>query len=386
MKQLITYLLLGALLGMIPPPVPAQQNHSSQHTTQEIQALKNRVSELEKQLQTVENVEKLELQAKLADANTKLANVQFDKFKQELRINNDDRMQEWSYWFFSILGIIVVVSGAAIWFSLKSLISNSVEKSLNGFKEGLEVVDTLKNEIGTLKDQQRLLEKERTTATLEDCINFSLWYQDNHPEQIKGLGEEALLDVFGDKGRIEAIRYKAAEVLVARGSRQLITPVLELLNLTLDSDSEIDFESRNVLRNFTNYLGNIYTQETYDGLSNFVNRLLTENPEHKQLFLTNAVFSLAMVSLKLNLGNSVSMLRLALPELEVGQHNQQSLMNLARQFDIFNEPEGIKEMLTNHGASLPSEVIDKCLELLHKHDSEFVENWRAQKAADGTES
>ena len=38
---------------------------------------KKRVSKLEKQLQTVENVEKLDLQAQLAEANAKLIDTEF---------------------------------------------------------------------------------------------------------------------------------------------------------------------------------------------------------------------------------------------------------------------------------------------------------------------
>ena len=45
---------------------------------------------MEKQLQTVENVEKMDLQAKLADANAKLANTEFGKFERKLRDSNDD--------------------------------------------------------------------------------------------------------------------------------------------------------------------------------------------------------------------------------------------------------------------------------------------------------
>ena len=270
--------------------------------------------------------------------------------------------------------------------SADKLIRSEVEKNLNGFKEGLEEVVTLKNEIGVLKNQQTVLEREHTAATLADFLHDSLWYEQNHPEQIKGLREESLLEVFGDKGRIQTIRYKAAEILAARKSPRLVSPVLEHLNSIVDSDADIDFETENILRSLTNYLGDIHTKETYEGLIKFLNRLLTENPKHKELFITATAFSLAMVSIKLNLGNSVSMLKLAIPQLNVGHNNQQALKNLARQFDIFNEPEGMKEMLTTHGQSLPSEVVNTCLELLQKHDPEFVRNWRAQNTTDDAES
>ena len=121
----------------------------------------------------------------------------------------------------------------------------------------------------------------------------------------------------GDKGRIQTIRYKAAEILAARKSPRLVSPVLEHLNSIVDADADLDFETENILRSLTNYLGGIHTKETYEGLTKFLNRLLTENPKHKELFITATAFSLAMVSIKLNLGNSVSMLKLAIPQLNV---------------------------------------------------------------------
>ena len=83
-------LLFGVLLGMMLSLLPAQQNQSTQRSNPEFEALKKRISELEKQLQIVENVEKLELQAKLVEANTKLANAEFGKFERELRDSNNE--------------------------------------------------------------------------------------------------------------------------------------------------------------------------------------------------------------------------------------------------------------------------------------------------------
>ena len=155
MKQFIVCQLLAVLFGMTLPLASAQQNQSLQQLTQEIELLKSKVSELEKQLQIVENVEKMELQAQLAeakvkhaDANAKLINTEFGKFKRELRIDNEERMRSWSYWLFGILSFIAVASGTAVWFSLKSLIADRVEKSLDGFKKGLKELDILKNQLG----------------------------------------------------------------------------------------------------------------------------------------------------------------------------------------------------------------------------------------------
>ena len=320
-------------MGVIPSLLPAQQNQTPQQLAQEIKALKSKVSELEEQLKIVENVEKMELQAqlaeanaKLADANAKLVNTEFGKFKRELRLDNEERMERWSHWFFGILAFIAAISGAAIWFSLKSLISDRVEKNLNGFKEGLEEVGTLKNEIGVLKNQQRVLEREHTTATLEDFFYDSLWYEKNHPEQIKGLREEALLDVFGDKGRIQEIRYKAMEVLIARKSPRSVPPILELINSVLDSGADLDVKIESILRNFINFLGQIHTSAAHQGLRKFLNRLLTESPKHKDSFLMETVLAFGCAAIELNMRDSVSILRSAMPHLQHSGYEDLSIL------------------------------------------------------------
>ena len=71
MKRNIACLLLAALSIIILPLLFAQQDQNSQEPDPEIAALKKRISELESKLQIVENIEKMELAAKLADANAK---------------------------------------------------------------------------------------------------------------------------------------------------------------------------------------------------------------------------------------------------------------------------------------------------------------------------
>ena len=246
MRKFIACLLL-VLLGMIPSLLSAQQNQNTEKLEQKIEALAKRVSELEKQLQTVENAEKLDLQAKLAEANAKLINANFDKFKGELRIDNEERIRAWSYWFFGILGIIVVISGAAIWFSLKSLIANQVEKNLDGFKEAV-------SELNLIKNQLTGLEKQYGASILENFTRIRLDEEQHHPQPIKALREETLLQIFDDEEYRLVLRYKAAEVLGARKSPRLVPPLLEFLNSVVDSDIvdsdfEIDFDIETYLCN-----------------------------------------------------------------------------------------------------------------------------------------
>ena len=386
MRKFIAYLLLGALLGMITPLLLAQQNENPQKSDPEIEDLKKRVSELEKQLQTVENVEKMDLQAKLADANAKLVNAEFGKFKRGLKDSNDEWLRGWGSWFLGVVGVfaaILIGVGAVFWFWLRSttnkLIADEVEKSLNGFKEAVSEQDLIKNQL-------RGLEKEYGASILENVHHF-LGEEHLHPEQIKALREETLLQLFGEEKYDPELRYKAAEVLTARKSPRLVSPLLEFLNSVVNSDSDIDFETELHLRNYVTFFAHIHTQDTYQGLRELLNRLLTENPKCKDLFLTETVYSLAWVSIKMNIGDSVPILKMAIPHLQVRQQEHQALKNLARDFDIFNEPAGIKEILINHVTSENSgmeEVEDRCLELLQKHDPEFVNEWRARETTDNS--
>ena len=91
-----------------------------QKSDPEIEALKKRISVLESKLQTVENVEKMELAAKLAEAQAKLANAEFGKFERELRDSNDGWLMKWNAFFLGVLAVI----GVALWFSVKSLIAD----------------------------------------------------------------------------------------------------------------------------------------------------------------------------------------------------------------------------------------------------------------------
>ncbi len=387
MRKFIVCLLLGTLLGVIPSLLPAQQNENPQKSDTEFEVLEKRVSELEKQLQTVENVEKMELQAKLADANAKLFNAEFGKFERGLKDSSDEWLRGWSSWFLGVIGVFVAIFigvGAVFWSWLKSrtnqLIADTVEKNLNDFKEAVSEQDVIKNQL-------RGLEEAYGASILLENVNYFLGEEHLHPEQIKALREETLLQLFSDERYYPELRYKAAEVLAARKSPRLVSPLLELLNSVVDLDSDIDFETESHLHSYVNFLSHIHTPETYQGLRKLLNRLLTEDPKCKDLFLTEIVYSLAWVSIKLNIGDSVSILKMAIPYLQIRQQEQQAIKNLARYFDIFNESAGIKEILINHVTSESSgmeEVEEKCLELLQKHDPAFVNEWRARKTTNNS--
>ena len=256
----------------------------------------------------------------------------------------------------------------------------------------LEEVVTLKNEIGILKDQQRILEKEHVASMLEDVTIYHENKVLTYPELINALREDALLQVISDKIYRVKIKYNAAKILSDRKSPRLVSPLLGFLNSVVDSGSFFDsdslFDSDAIfrLRDCADLLTPIHTPEAHQGLTEFLDRLLRENSKYRDLFLTRIVFSLAEVSLGLNKGDAVPILRRAIPHLKDSQLESGDIIKLAEYFDKFNEPAGIKEILTTLGQGLRPNAVDKSLDLLQEHDPAFVEKWREQNRTDDVES
>ena len=375
----------------------AQQNQTTQKPNPEIEALKNRILELENKLQTVESVEKMELATKLAEANAKLRNAEFNKFKNELRESNNQWLKSWGTWFLTIIGIFVAILlgvSAVFWFWLRSradqLIADSVEKSLNGFKEAVAQQEVIRNQL-------EVLEKEHAVSVLENAPEPYLRHEHLQSEQIKALQEEVLLRVFEDETRLMEIRCGAAEVLAVRKSPLLVFPLLEFLNSAVDSDFdwEASGDTQGLPYRFLNLVGQFRTDETYQGLTKFLNYLLTENPKHKNLFLALTAVHFAGISVELKMEDSVSVMKKVIPLLTDAEplplsryaaRLPQVLSYLVEYFDTFNEPEGIKEILTNDLTDRMPDVKTQCLELLQKHDPDFVKDWKARKETPNTET
>ena len=394
MKKIIVCLLLMVLFVTVILLSFAQQNQNSQKQDPEVHALKI-------QLQTVEN-EKIELttklldaQTKLADANTELLNAEIGKYKRELKDANDEWLRTWSLWFAGIISLVVLIMGGAFWLVVRSLIANGIEKRLDGFKAAVAEVDTLKDElkaaigqVNILQDQIRMLEKDHVSTVLENSTDVYLRYEHFHSEQIKALREEVLLQIFGDETRPLEIRYRAVGVLAAKKSPRLVSPVLEFLNLVVDSD--FDWETSNDTERlpylFLSFVGQIHTDNAYQGLKEFLNRLLTENPKHKHLFLPWAAFFLADISVEMKMEDSVPVMKKVIPNFENLQQVSQVIDRLVEYFITFNKLESIKEILTHHSTSVTSDIIDRCLQFLEKHDPDFVEKWKAKKETANTQN
>lgn len=383
MKTCMVCVLLGVLFGIEPRQIPAQQHQNTQKSYTEIETLKQRVSELDKQLRTVENVEKLDLQAKLAEANAKLLNSELGKFESSLRDANNKWLREWSYWFLSVIGIFVIILAgvsAVFWYWLRSradrLIADEVEKNIDGFKEVLKEQNTIKNELVELAKAH--------AATVLWHIDYSSVDDEFYSGEIKVISDETLLQLFRDEKFPRDIICKAAKVLAKRKSPRLVSPAHKFLNSVLDSDTDKDnFPMELYLRDFVKYLEELNAHQV---LKELLNRLMSENPRHKDLLLPPTIKSLADIGVKSNKGDWVAILRRSIPHLEVLQPGFNVLTDLAAYFGKFNETGGIKEILNYHGTNLPPEIIDKCLELLQRHDPEYVEKWRTQNAQDNAES
>ena len=373
MKAFIIYLLLGLLLGIMLPRSFAQQNQISPKLNPEVETLKI-------QLQTVQN-EKIELtaklldaQAKLADANTKLINAEFGKFERGLRDSNNEWLRDSGIFFLAILAVV----GLAFWYALKSLIANSIEKRLDGFKESVAQQEVIKNQL-------KVLQKEHAVSVLGHFRYYHPDHEPEHREQTELLPEEAILQVLSDKTRDLQLRYKAAEVLADRKSARLVSPALELLNSLID-DSDIPFGMEGWIRDVVNFIGQRSTEEAYQGLKKFLNRLLNDDTGLKNMLLTQTAISLARAGVQLNKRDSLSILRKAISDLDISSHEGSILKDLVEYFITFNEPEGIKDILRNSLTDAMPDVENRCLELLQKHDPDFVKEWQTQKESANTET
>ena len=373
MKLNIIYLLLIALLGIIVSASIAQQNQNVPNTDTEVEKLKI-------QLQTVEN-ENIGLKTKLAEANAKLIDTDIDKLKGELRESNNDWLREWSNWFVGIISVMTITIGTALWLVLKTLIEKGIKKRLDGFKESVDKISTLEGQLEALK-------KELAVSVLDNFTPHLPVELEMHNEAIKALSDEMLLEVFSDKTSNLGIRWKAMDVLVARNSTQLISPVITSLNNIADSDIEkITFGERFRLPSeFWGKLNGINNKETYQELKNFLNLLITDNPKNKDIFLNWTVILLVQVSSELDRSDSVSMIIETIPDLDNYSFEENDLKSLVEYFNKFQEHEGIKEFYNAHIKGRFPELEEKCLDLLEEKFSDFVKEQREEKASTDNES
>ena len=88
----------------------------------------------------------------------------------------------------------------------------------------------------------------------------------------------------------------------------------------------------------------------------------------------------------MDLRDSIDILREVIPDLIELKPEEVVLTTLTEYFDKFQEPEGIKEMLTHGLTEGMPDVETRCLELLPKRYSNFVKEWKDKKETTNTES
>ena len=97
--------------------------------------------------------------------------------------------------------------------------------------------------------------------------------------------------MFEDEKYLLKVRYGAAEVLaISKKSPLLVSPVLEFLNSVVDSDLDIEREEMRDVRDLANLFAYIHTEESYEGLTKFLNRLLTETLNRNSTSLQKPFF------------------------------------------------------------------------------------------------
>ena len=380
MKIYIVFLIVIAILSILFFFMLMQQDQKSQKLDSEVEVLKERLTVLEIQPQTGEDAEKMKLATQLADANTKLINTGFGKFERELRDSNNKWLWGWTAFFVAIVAIVVTVTGVALWFSVKSLIEDRVEERLKEFVDAVKKVEILTEEL-------RILQKERVVSLLENSIRFSS-DKSYYSQQISTLPDQALIDAFCDKNLALSVKHEVTTYLINRNPVQCAAPAVDFLNLVINTNRypEGNYLVRDRLRDIVKFIGQIKTREAYDGLKNFLNRLPKEKSIYKEWFFNSTVFSLAYVSIELEIKDSVNMMREVIPDLRELEQDETELITLARYFDKFDEHEGIKEILTNDLTEGMPEVEKRCLQLLREYDADFVRDWEQKKEDTNTES
>ncbi len=369
-----------ALLGLTISVSYAQQNQNVPNSDAEVEKLRI-------QLQTVEN-EKMAIETKLAEANTKLINADIDRLKGELRESNNDWLKSWSGWFLTIIGIFAAILlgvSYVFWYWLRTrtdkLIATEVEKRINRFQEAFD-------QVSKVKDELAVLEKEHAVTVLDNSdIGYPVeleW----HTESIKALSEEMLLNIFNDPTRDLGIRWAAADVLVIRKSERLVKPMLTFLNSIVISKVDPDIYQARFCDPipYWDLISGFCNEETYQGVREFHNILTKEESENKDLFLRWTVFLLAQISLKLDTNDSIELLREVIPDMKDLEQSEIEVIALAKYFDKFQEYEAIKEILTNGLTKGIPNADTKCLELLPIQHLNFVKEWEKKRESTNSES
>ncbi len=370
MKFNFLYIILAAFLVVFAFWLYAQVDHTYKTLESQIGSHTERLEVLEIPPQTGEDEEKIKLRTQLADANTKLINADFDKMKLELKESNQQWLWEWT----AFLGVMFAVFGLALWFVVKSLIADKVEKHLKGFQESVEQVKKQQERI-------RIIERDYAAQILAAPDEISESGEYIYAETVRSLSEQTILDVIHHTAFSIYVRIRAAEILKKRNPEQSLSVLLEMVNSFLDTDviKDEDIDTMWHLRDLVPLFKDIHDEKTFRGLSKLLARVLKlkEDTDIRKAQLYWIVFSLSYVGDALNTDKVIPKMRDALPNLFVSdKEDSNNLENLANYFNKFQEYEVIKEILTSGLTENMPDVEEHCLKLLPEEYSDFVKDWK----------
>lgn len=363
-----------------------RQKQNYQNLESEFEALQERVAALEILPQTGQDDGKTNLATQPANANTRLINFDFDKLKLELKESNQQWLWDWT----SFLGVMFAVFGLALWFVVKSLIADRVEKDLKGFQESVEQAKKQQERI-------RIIEREYAALMLAEPEEITQDDEYIYSDTVMSLSKQTIIDVINHKTYSIYVRIRAAEILKKRNPERSLPVLLEMVNSFLDADviRDEDIDAIWHLRDLVPLFKDIHNEKTYRRLSKLLARVqkLNDDTDLKKVYLNWIVFSLAYIGAALNIESAISTMRVALPNIEISVEDSNSLVEdsnnletLVNYFYKFQEYEGIKEILTNGLTDDFPEVEKQCLEVLERHDPNFVKDWKDKKEVNNTES
>ena len=235
-------------------------------------------------------------------------------------------------------------------------------------------------------DSFRSLRKKRVASILENFTRGEFCLECFFPRKTEALPEQALLDVFCDGMSTLKLKYRAASTLIDKKSTRFVPIILEFVNYIVDADLNIqeDSETAEYITEFQYLIGRLTTPDAYEGIKKFLNRLLTEDLKHHDIFIDGAIIALTNISHRLNRRDEIPLIKSALFHFIYPPN--EGLISVAENFGAMNEPSLLKYILTEHVTNEMPDVEEVCLELLEELDPEFVKEWKVRKETPNTQT
>ena len=235
-------------------------------------------------------------------------------------------------------------------------------------------------------DPFRSLRKKWVASVLENFTRGEFYLEQFFPIKSEPLPEQALLDVFCDGMSTLKLKYRAASILTSKRSARFVPVILEFVNSIVDADLYIeeDSETAEYITEFQYLIGRLTTPEAYEGVKKFLNRLLTEDLKHHDIFIDGAIIALTNISHRLNRKDDIAFIKSALFHFIYPPN--EGLISVTENFGAMKEPSLLKYILTEHVTNEMPDVEEVCLELLEEFDPEFVKEWQIQKETANTQN